>query len=90
MTTYHRVLELEKKLLEQEKELTALREKKWHEYIDEFIEKWYEDNKDQVDIGLVKCGPFTIDVMPDYLEKELYKKSFKIMFSLLKDFTNRD
>jgi hypothetical protein len=90
MSAEARVKELEKLLLAKEKELESLRKKKWHDYIDDFVEKWYNENNEQVDIGLVKCGPFTVDVMPDYVEKELYKKSFKIMFSLLKDLTNSE
>ena len=90
MSAEARVKELEALLLAKEKELESLRKKKWHEYIDDFVEKWYNENNEQVDIGLIKCGPFTVDVMPDYVEKELYKKSFKIMFSLLKDLTNSE
>lgn len=90
MSAEARVKELEALLLAKDKELESLRKKKWHEYIDDFVEKWYNENNEQVDIGLIKCGPFTVDVMPDYVEKELYKKSFKIMFSLLKDLTNSE
>lgn len=90
MTADERIKQLEAQLLAKHKELESLRQKKWHEYIDEFVDKWYNENKEQVDIGVVKCGPFTVDVMPDYVEKELYKKSFKIMFSLLKDLTNNE
>ena len=88
MTADERIKQLEAQLLAKHNELESLRQKKWHEYIDEFVDKWYKENNEQVDIGVVKCGPFTVDVMPDYVEKELYKKSFKIMFSLLKDLTN--
>ena len=36
--------------------------------------KWYEDNKDQVDIGNVYVGPFKVDLMPDTLEKIYIRK----------------
>ena len=80
--------QLEARIADLEKELKNVQEKKWHQYVDEFVEKWYEKNKDQVDIGKVSVGPFSIDVMPDTLEKHIYKKTLKIMFSLFRDVTN--
>tara|TARA_Y100000992_G_scaffold40874_3_gene22931 strand:- start:3506 stop:3829 length:324 start_codon:yes stop_codon:yes gene_type:complete len=77
--------ELEKKVSELEKKLNLLETKQWSSYIDEYIDTWYEENKDDVDIGNIKLfGLFNVDVMPDELEKHIYKKVFKIMFSLLK------
>ena len=77
--------ELKKKVNDLELKLKLLEEKRWSSYIDEYIDTWYEENKDEVDIGVIKLfGPFSIDVMPDQLEKHIYKKVFKIMFSLLK------
>lgn len=80
--------QLEQRIADLEKELKNIQEKKWHQYVDEFVDKWYEKNKDQVDIGNVSVGPFSIDVMPDKLEKHIYKKTLKIMFSLFRDATN--
>ena len=79
---------LESRIKELEKQLQEVHEKKWHHYVDEFIDNWYEKNKEQVDIGKTKLGPFTIDLMPDDLEKNLYKKTFKIMFTMFRDMTN--
>ena len=77
--------ELEKKVSNLEKKLNLLEKKQWSSYVDEYIDTWYEENKDDVDIGVIKLfGMFSIDVMPDELEKHIYKKVFKIMFSLLK------
>ena len=77
--------ELQKKVSELEKKLNLLETKQWSSYIDEYIDTWYEENKDDVDIGNIKLfGLFNVDVMPDELEKHIYKKVFKIMFSLLK------
>ena len=80
--------ELEKKVSKQpmiEIKLNLLEKKEWSSYIDEYIDTWYEENKDEVDIGVIKLfGMFSLDVMPDELEKHIYKKVFKIMFSLLK------
>ncbi len=77
--------ELEKKIEGLEKKLKLLEEKQWSNYIDEYIDTWYEENKDEVDIGRIKLfNLIPIDVMPDELEKHIYKKVFKIMYSLLK------
>ena len=81
--------QLEERIEKLEYELKTIQEKKWHQYVDEFVDKWYETNKDQVDIGNVSVGPFSIDVMPDKLEKHIYKKTLKIMFSLFRDVTNQ-
>tara|TARA_B100001057_G_scaffold464825_1_gene520347 strand:- start:282 stop:593 length:312 start_codon:yes stop_codon:yes gene_type:complete len=77
--------ELEKKVKDLENKLNLLETKQWSSYIDDYIDTWYEENKEDVDIGVIKLfGMFSIDVMPDELEKHIYKKVFKIMFSLLK------
>ena len=51
--------------------------------IDEFVDKWYEENKD-VDIGVIRV-PFIgkVDVFPDRIEKHIYKKSLHIASSLM-------
>ena len=58
-------------------------EKEWVEHIDIFVEKWYEENKDNIDIGVVNLGFFKVDILPDYIEKHLYKKVLKILYSYL-------
>ena len=84
------------KIKEQEEEIILLRsrlkkqiertreaEKDWALKIDEFVENWFEENKDDVDIGVIHIGPFTIDIFPDFLEKYIYKKFLKIAYSFL-------
>ena len=52
--------------------------------IDEFVENWYESNKDLVDIGEVTiCGRYKVDLIPDEMEKRLYSKMLKIVYSFL-------
>lgn len=51
--------------------------------IDNFVEKWYLENNDAVDIGVIKIGFLKIDIFPDYLEKYIYKKILKILYSYL-------
>jgi len=54
------------------------------ERIDKFVEEWYQENKDLVDIGEVKiCGSYKVDLIPDELEKRLYSKMLKIVYSFL-------
>ena len=68
-----------------ENKLELLEKKKWSEYIDEYIDTWFEENKEEVDIGRVRIGGmFEVDLLPDELEKQIYKKVFKILYSLLK------
>ena len=43
-------------------------------YIDDkletFVNKWYEKNKDTIDIGEVTiCGKYKVDLIPDEMEK---------------------
>lgn len=80
-------------LLEKQKELESenrlLREKlskadnEWSTNIDAFVEQWYNENREDIDIGVIDLKFFKIDVMPDYLEKHIYKKVLKIVFSFL-------
>ena len=49
-----------------------------------------DNNKDDVDIGKITAfklfgQSIEIDVLPDELEKAIYKKIFKIAISLIKD-----
>ena len=57
--------------------------------IDKFIENWYEKNINEVDIGVVNI-PIVgdIDILPDYIEKYIYKKSLTIAMSFLKETIN--
>ncbi len=69
--------------LKKQIERTQEAEKDWALKIDEFVENWFEENKDDVDIGVIHIGPFTIDIFPDFLEKYIYKKFLKIAYSFL-------
>ena len=53
--------------------------------IDEFVDNWYNENKD-VDIGIINL-PLVgdVDMLPDKIEKHIYKKSLLIMSTLLED-----
>tara|TARA_A100001015_G_C14924964_1_gene685934 strand:+ start:62 stop:349 length:288 start_codon:yes stop_codon:yes gene_type:complete len=52
--------------------------------IDAFVDEWYEENKDLVDIGEIKiCGSYKVDLIPDELEKRIYSKMLKIVHSFL-------
>lgn len=54
----------------------------WTDKIDDYVDKWFEKNKEQIDIGLIKLPfGFTVDVLPNDLEKHIYKKILKILFS---------
>lgn len=81
-------LKLSEKVKFQEKRIEILQDQKsWDKKIDEFIDTWYEQNKDIVDLGQVHfrfLGDF--DIVPDDLEKHLYKKFCKIAFSFITQF----
>lgn len=52
--------------------------------IDDFVDKWFEENKDMVDIGEIEiCGRYKIDIIPDELEKAIYKKVLKILIAFI-------
>lgn len=53
------------------------------DYIDNFVDEWYNNNPD-VDLGSFKLGAAEIDIIPDFIEKKIYKKSLLISFTLLK------
>ena len=53
------------------------------EQIDRFVDKWYDENHKDIDIGQMEIAGIKFDIMPDELEKHIYKKSLKIMFSFL-------
>ena len=43
--------------------------------IDDFVDKWFEENKDMIDIGEIEiCGRYKIDIIPDEVEKRIYQK----------------
>lgn len=68
-----------------ENEIKNLKNKKLVDKIDNFVDTWFEANKDDVDIGNVEIGPFKIDLLPDEMEKHIYKKSLKIFVTMMGD-----
>ena len=55
----------------------------WSKNIDDFVDQWFEENEEDIDIGVIDFRLFKIDIFPDYLEKYLYKKVLKILYSFL-------
>jgi hypothetical protein len=81
------VILLKKRIIQLEKEIKTLKNKKIIDKIDDFVDNWFEENKDDVDIGNIKVGPFQVDLLPDEMEKHIYKKSLKIFVTMLGDMT---
>ena len=85
------IIELETELNKLRLENKTLREmnekntQKWAQNIDTFVEKWHEKNKEQIDIGVIDLKLFKIDIFPDKLEKHIYKKVLKIIYSFFVD-----
>ena len=75
-------LEQENSKLKNEK-LCKNEENDWRENIDIFVEEWFEENKDDDDIGVVDFKLFKIDLLPDKVEKYIYKKVLKILYSFV-------
>lgn len=77
---------LKKTIREMEKE----KETNWSDNIDKQVDEWFEKYKDDVDIGRLSVFEFMgskyeIDILPDNMEKAIYKKCIKIMFSMLSE-----
>lgn len=52
--------------------------------IDDFVDKWFEENKDMIDIGEIEiCGRYKIDIIPDEIEKRIYQKVLKILIAFI-------
>ena len=80
-----------KKIIE---EIEKDKNKSWGEVIDESVEKWYEKFKDDVDIGRVTTfelfgSKMEIDVLPDVMEKAIYKKCLKILMATVLEFKDK-
>lgn len=66
------------------KELLDSKEKSMGKYVDQYIDELFENNKKDVDIGVIDIGGICkVDILPDSIEKHIYKKTFKILISLL-------
>lgn len=62
--------------------------KSWSTIIDEKVELWYEKFKDDIDVGRISSfnvlgTSFEVDVLPDTMEKAIYKKCIKIIFAMI-------
>lgn len=84
-------IDLLKKLIEQ---IEKDKNKSWAEVIDENVEKWYEKFNDDVDIGRVTTfelfgSKMEIDVLPDVMEKAIYKKCLKILMATVLEFKDK-
>jgi len=77
-----------KRIAQLEKEVDELKNTKLIDRVDDFVDDWFEKNKDEVDIGNVKVGPFEVDLLPDEMEKHIYKKSMKILLTMLEELIN--
>lgn len=60
---------------------------KFNKNLEYFIDNWYEKNNKEIDIGVIADLPFIgeIDILPDKIEKYIYKRSLQITFAALKD-----
>lgn len=77
-------LQAENKLLKKKIEKMENTHLNISDRIDNFIDLWYEENKDLVDIGEVTIGGrFKVDLIPDELEKRLYSKMLKITYAFI-------
>ena len=81
-------------LKEMIKKVEEEKNKSWGEVIDENVEKWYEKFKDDVDIGRITTfemfgKKMEIDVLPDVMEKAIYKKCLKIMMAIFLEFKGK-
>jgi septation ring formation regulator EzrA len=62
--------------------------KSYFELIDEKVDSWYEKFRDDIDIGKITAfealgQKFEIDLLPDAMEKAIYKKCMKIACAIM-------
>lgn len=51
-----------------------IKEKTMGDYIDNYVDEWFEKNEKDVDIGVVDIGGICkVDLLPDSIEKHIYK-----------------
>ena len=85
----NKIKDLKNKLKEKDEKRDAEREKtkdkNFEKKLDEFIENWFEKNK-EIDIGVISTPFGKIDILPDKIEKHLYKKISKVIFAALGEF----
>ena len=80
----------ENKVLRQQIEILKKREKTWDQIVDTKVDAWFEKHKDKVDIGKISVfklfgQKYEIDILPDEMEKAIYKKCIKIMLSMFSE-----
>tara|TARA_Y100000992_G_scaffold298775_1_gene264500 strand:- start:746 stop:1033 length:288 start_codon:yes stop_codon:yes gene_type:complete len=90
INSYDLLLNENKKLKEMIRTLKSQQEKNWSDYVDNKVDNWFEKNKDEVDIGRISVFEFMgnkceIDVLPDVMEKAIYKKCIKIILSMVSE-----
>lgn len=77
-------LQAENKNLRKKIENIELVKNNASERIEQFVERWYEENKDLVDLGEIEiCGRYKVDLIPDEMEKRIYAKMLKIVYAFL-------
>ena len=77
-------LQLENKNLRKKIENIEVVKNNASDRIEQFVEKWYEENKDLVDLGEIEiCGRYKVDLIPDEMEKRIYAKMLKIVYAFL-------
>ena len=77
-------LQLENKQLRKKIENIEVVKNNTSDRIEQFVEKWYEENKDLVDLGEIEiCGRYKVDLIPDEMEKRIYAKMLKIVYAFL-------
>jgi hypothetical protein len=80
-----RINDYEKRINDYEKRIIEIEKNKndYSKFVDNYVENWFEKNKQEVDIGKINIGTFEIDILPDYIEKYMYKKMLRILFSII-------
>ena len=80
--------DLKNKLKDSDEQRDAERDKikdeNFEKNLDKFVENWFEKNK-EIDIGVISTPFGNIDVLPDKIEKHLYKKISKVVFAVLSE-----
>ena len=94
-SNYEKLLEenrqLKDNILMIQEEIKKLKMKNdWSNFINEKVDTWYDKFNDDVDIGRVSMfevlgKKFEIDLLPDHVEKAIYKKCLKIIVSILSE-----
>jgi len=61
------------------------KQRNWSQNIDNFVDKWFENNDENISIGTVTILYQEIDLFPNWLEKIVYKKILKIVYCFFKE-----